>query len=418
MGKYISCGNCDKRYFKILLLFFLINTIVVILTLTFIYITIVYLRFVTGVSLLKPLLTYIGMALCFIPDLILKKKSQNKKDPETTEINNNNKKKGFIEYIYNDLSDKIEGRDYIHIGFISLLLLLIDFIKIYLEKKENCEDAQYYFTELPFLLIISIYIYKINFYKHQYLSIIILTFFGIIQYIIKIVYYYQSTSNFKDIIIDLFLQIVMGLGEAIFFSYVKGLMQFKFLSPYKVCYIFGIINGIIILIIYFVVSEFKCNKVSLLCSVEYKGAFYFDNIYAVITGYNFWQIILLVLFSICFGAFKLLVNVIINYYSVCHIFLFLQNKGIADSISLEINKKINTIFQIIIQICYAINLFFSLVFLEMVELNFCGLNVNLKKNIQQRVSKESSLTIKDNEESEQNDEDEQEDNNYQNVSQD
>ena len=54
----------------------------------------------------------------------------------------------------------------------------------------------------------------------------------------------------------------------------------------------------------------------------------------------------------------------------------------------------------------------------MVELNFCGLNVNLKKNIQQRVSKESSLTIKDNEESEQNDEDEQEDNNYQNVSQD
>ena len=242
MGSFISCGKCDKRYFKILLLFFLINTIVVILTLTFIYITIVYLRFVTGVSLLKPLLTYIGMTLCFIPDLILKKKSQNKKDPETTEINNNNKKKGFIEYIYNDLSDKIEGRDYIHIGFISLLLLLIDFIKIYLEKKENCEDAQYYFTELPFLLIISIYIYKINFYKHQYLSIIVITIIGFIQYIIKTIYYYKETSDLEKIMIELSLLILIGLGESFFLSYAKGLMQFKFFSPYKVCYVFGLIK--------------------------------------------------------------------------------------------------------------------------------------------------------------------------------
>ena len=286
MGKFISCGKCDKRFFKLLFLFFLLNTIIVILTVIFICVTLVYLRFVTGVALLKPLLIYIGMALCFIPELILKKKSQNKNVTEITEINDNKSNKGFIEYIYNDLSDKIENRDYIHIGFISLVLILIDFIKIYLQKKENCEDAQYIFTELPFLLIISIYIYNINFYKHQYLSIIILTFFGFIQYLIKILYYYKSTSNFIDIIIDLFLQIVMGLGEAIYFSYVKGLMQFKFFSPYKVCYIFGIINGIIILIIYFVVSLIKCSGESLLCSVKYKEAYYFDNIFAVITSYN------------------------------------------------------------------------------------------------------------------------------------
>ena len=144
------------------------------------------------------------MALCFIPELILKKKSQNKNETEITEINDNRKMKGYIEYIYNDLSDKIEKRDYIHIIFISLVLILIDFIKIFLRKKEKCDDAQYYFTELPFLLIISIYFYNINFYKHQYLSIIILTFSGFIQYIIKILYYYKSTSNFIDIIIDFF----------------------------------------------------------------------------------------------------------------------------------------------------------------------------------------------------------------------
>ena len=70
MGSFISCGKCDKRYFKILFLFFLLYTLIVILTVIFICVTLVYLRFVTGVALLKPLLIYIGMALCFIPELI------------------------------------------------------------------------------------------------------------------------------------------------------------------------------------------------------------------------------------------------------------------------------------------------------------------------------------------------------------
>ena len=52
----------------------------------------------------------------------------------------------------------------------------------------------------------------------------------------------------------------------------------------------------------------------------------------------------------------------------------------------------------------------------MVELNFCGLNTNLKKNIQKRVNDENNLPIKDNEESEQNDEDEQDDSDYHNFS--
>ena len=206
MGSFISCGKCDKRYFKILFLFFLLSIIIAILTLIFIGVTLIYLRLVIGVALLKPLLIYIGMALCFIPELILKKKSQNKNETEITEIDNKNTK-GFIEYIYNDLSDKIENRDYIYIGLVSLILILTDFIKIYIQKRENCENAQYYFTVLPFLLIISTYIYNINFYKHQYLSIVILTFLGFVQYIIKILYFFQSKSNFIDIIIDLFLQI-------------------------------------------------------------------------------------------------------------------------------------------------------------------------------------------------------------------
>ena len=203
MGKFISCGQCDKRYIKILCFSFGINILAAALIYIFIYITLIYLRFVTGVSLLKPLITYIGMTLCFIPELILKNKT--KKNTDKNKISTN-RMTGFIKYIYTDLSDKMKLKDYFHVGFFSLVLLLIDFIKIYLEKKENCDDAQYYFTELPVLLLISIYLYKLNFYRHQYVSIIFITISGFIQYVIKINYYYKSISDFKDIIIDLFFK--------------------------------------------------------------------------------------------------------------------------------------------------------------------------------------------------------------------
>lgn len=219
----------------------------------------------------------------------------------------------------------------------------------------------------------------------------------------------------------MFFQILIGLCEGTFLAYAKGLMQFKFFSPYKVCYTFGIINGIIILIIYFIVSEFKCKKESLFCKVKYNDEFYFDNIFAIIHGYNIGQIFLLIGLGICLGIARLIFNIIINYYSVCHIFVFLQNKGITDSFNLELDKKKSIFYHLLIQFTYIISFFFSFVFLEMIELNFWGLSKNLKKNIQKRVDEENRLTIKldaghGNEESE-NDDDELENNNYSNISQ-
>ena len=386
MVKCISCGICDKRYFKILLAIAFIYV--------FSFVIIFYLKNALDIDspLLKLFLTYIGMLLCFIPELILKKISQNTKNKEKSKIKKNKKINGLIEYIYTDLSNRIKFKDYIYIGFISLMLLLIDFINIYIEKKDNFGDSQYYFTELPFLLIISIFVYKNNFYRHQYLSIIIITLFGLLQYIIRTQYYYKFTSKFKDILIDFLLKIIIGLGEATFFAYIKGLMEYKYFSPYKICYIFGTINSILIIIIYFIISKFKCNEKSILCSVEYKNSFYFDNIYYVFSKYSIGMIISLFLLIICFGITKLLFNIIINHYSVCHIFLFLQNSGIVSSIGFDIEKRKFIILQtIIIYFSNIINIFFSLVFLEIIELNCCGLNINLKKNIKKRLNDENIL---------------------------
>ena len=388
----ISCGKCDKRYFKIFLLFLIVIIIILIIYVLFVKVTHINYNIITKSYLLKNFLKYFGMSLSFIPELILKYKSKSSKKQESIKVNNHNNANGFIEFIYTDLSDTMKFKDYLNIGFMSLLLLIIDFIKIVLGKKEYSSDSQYTFIELPFLLLISVFVFKINYYKHQYLSIIVITVIGFIHYIIKTIYYYKETSDLENIMIELSLLILIGLGESIFLSYTKVLMQFKFFSPYKVCCVFGLINCFIILILYFIISEFKCSKKSLLCDVEYKGDYYFDNIYFFINEDKISQKILLFLIGIFEGIIKLLYNIIINYFSVCHMFLFLQNKGIADSINADVIKQSYSLLQGIINCLYLIEIFFILVFLELLQLNFCGLNKNLKVNIQKRTNEDIMLT--------------------------
>jgi hypothetical protein len=332
------------------------------------------------------------MFLCIIPEIILKARTKNHK-PEENNINKNNKLKGPIKLIYNDLSDKTTMKDYIHIGLISFLLLLIDFIKIYLERKEGRTNGEYYFVTLPFLLIISMCIYKIDFYKHQYISIIIITIFGIYEYVIKIIYYYNNYNfTFLSIIFDFILQILIGLGDAIYFSYIKGLMNYKFFSPYKVCYIFGSINMIIILILLFILSGVKCSSDEI-CKIKYNDDFYFDNIFIIFQNIYAYQIFIIILISILLGTLKLMINLIINYYSVCHIFLFLENNGVIDSIKHEFFNQSGAFIQITHGIAHFLNFFFSAVFLEIIELKFCGLNKNYKINIIKRVDEEDNHLI-------------------------
>lgn len=398
MSNYISCRKCDKKYCLIYTGHCFIVIIIFILSL--------FLGnndILNSHSVFKLFITYFGMFLFIIPELILKLKMKNPIS-ENSDINKNKKLNGAIQYIYTDLSDKTTWKDYIHIGIISFILLLIDFIKIFIEKKTKCQNAEYFFTTLPFLLIISIFIYKTDFYKHQYISIIIITILGIYQYIIKISNYYKNSSDFLTIIFDLVLQILIGLGEAIYFSYIKGLMNYKFFSPYKVCYIFGFINMCIILIILFIISGIECQSDSYLCTIKQERQdkdgkntiLYFDNIYLIFEKINAFKIFILILISVCLGALKLLINLIINYYTACHIFVFLQNNGVFDSINNEINNQTNLFIELTLGISHLINFIFSSVFLEIIEFKCCGLNKNYKENIKKRVEEENRISTGEN----------------------
>ena len=102
-------------------------------------------------------------------------------------------------------------------------------------------------------------------------------------------------------------------------------MEFKFFSPYKICYVFGFINSIIIIIISIIFLFFiKYDNEN--CYFQGKEICYFENLFKKFQDLGILSFISIILFSIFYGILKLLSNIIINKYTIFHLFLFIQNR--------------------------------------------------------------------------------------------
>ena len=315
-----------------------------------------------------------------------------KRRPNNFNQRENNKAIDYpIRLIFNDLSDRLTHKDIIKILLFSILLLSIDISKaimnkIYEKSEEFITFEYYYCFQLFFLFIFSIIFYHKKFYKHQYFSIIAL----LISHLALLSIQYKS-FKVETLYYSLF-QIVVSIFDSIFIIYIKELMEYKFLSPYRTLYIFGIINFILLLIIYFIVSFIKCNYY--FCYLNFNNNNYFDNIFSVFDKLDI-NIILLMLFSsILFGLLSLFNYIIINNYTVCHLSLFTQNGNIITLFNMN-NKKNGLNDSIFI---YAVNLIinvleliFILILVEIIQLNCCGLNKNTKKNIMKREAEDRAL---------------------------
>ena len=391
MKKYISLGKFDIKYFII----YIANIIIIVLIFTCASLSKIGVSTnnKTNMNIFLVLLSsYLGQSFCFIAEIISNKylfKEEINNNKKNNKELNKNKSKLIIEYIFNDLSDRITFKDIIHISVISLIYLIVDFTKLIISSKlfienpnEIVYNEHYYFFELFFLFIISICSYKIKYYKHQYYSIIILITLGLTRYVIKTIY-----NNLIYSLINLSFQIIVTFLNSFIFVYTKALMEFKFFSPYKACYVFGIINTIIVIILYIIISFIECPGDSL-CKINYKKKTYFDNLLSIFEKYDIGNFIFLLIFSISYGALKLLYNIIINNYTVCHLFLIIQNEQICFDIGESKENNVNSFLTVLIAYSYVFEVLANLVFLEIIELNFWGLNTNIKRNIQKRANDE------------------------------
>ena len=311
-----------------------------------------------------------------IPHFILKKRSSLK----NIEINTRHSTNLSIKYIFNQKSINFSLKENIHFYSVGLLKLFLDIIfiayQLYIEIDfKLIKFFTYYFQfELLFIFLSSKIMYNIQFYRHQYLSIFILTISGFINFLIK-----NYDNKIGKFFFSLFSHMLYSFLKAFITVYIKGLMEYKYISPYKACYIYGIINLIIITIAYIITSFFPCNYNEETCDVLYNGKYYFAHILAIIDISGLFMFIVLLL-----KAILLVLNYIIIFnFSVFHSFLIIQLPQIIEADIFE-NLFENYFRAIFILIFTFINVFFILLFLEIIEINVCKISYNTRKNIENR----------------------------------
>jgi len=175
----------------------------------------------------------------------------------------------------------------------------------------------------------------------------------------------------------------------------KWFMDIKYILIFKIITFIGIIGFIFSLIILFITSFISCNKdkMKYICFFNYDGKLYYENFRSlnIEIDYNFFLEIFILIplylisnfFSVYFDL--LIINYLDPFYLVpidtCYYIIY-------ETIDFFITLSI-TNFYSNIRFCLAISsdlisIICCSVYLEIVELHFCGLDVNIKKNIMKR----------------------------------
>ena len=382
----ISCGIFELKYFLYCIIFSILE----------IYFNLfIYYDFgnnnksiITSHSLLESSCLFLGYLLNYIPEWYSKKESKRKS--VLLELKGeNNKNSNSFKYIYNKSYSKyLSIKEGLKLIFIIIFLLLIEILKLIQKifytkktgKKNFNEYDKYegYFYFIQFLIYFSIRTNSEVYYRHQNFSFGI---FFLIEFIKIIFFFINNLSNYFGIIA---IQIIISILRALFFIYIKGLMKIKFISPYKCNFMVGIINFPLIIIIYVIISFTKLG--------DNNDIYYWDSILDLFTSIKKLDIInafRLISLPIAYGIYVLIVNKTIYDFTIYHLYIPLLIENFINGI------KENEINFFLLITFFCIEFIMILIFLEIIEINFCGLNENLKRNIELRGKTDSSLIIED-----------------------
>ena len=245
----------------------------------------------------------------------------------------------------------------------------------------------FYEYDKPIIMLIIFFIYlktkKERFYRHQKFSLLSIVITGIINYIL-LIFFGKNRIDFRyyEWIIIIISFLISSLPYSILVYLEKLYMKYKYYSPLFISFYIGAICSIVS-VIWLIICYIVGNECMLCGEIKYTCT-------------------LFIIISICTiinNAINFLLQIIIiNNFTIVH-FLMICSFGDIISIIFYIRKKIvdydgriekMDIINISIKVLQVI---LCLIFLEIIELNFCGLNENLKKYIIRRSVFESKLII-------------------------
>ena len=256
---------------------------------------------------------------------------------------------------------------------ICLLQVIPNLLEILFVNTNNIINT--YLSILLFIPLFSKLILKQEMYKHQYLSIIISILGIIISYIPKFLEFEQS-----DLLPNL-LYFIDGVCNSLAFVLIKYAFDTFFISPYKLIILFGII--------FIPLDSFEFFIYSL---VKYHDFSYFNDFldFSEVEKKEI-IIIYMIIWFLFESAYNIMKLIIVFYFSPILFF-------VTDIIYyllywiINISQKEYSIPKVILKtIVFFILILSALIYNEIIILNFCGLNKNTKKCLQERQNQDLSL---------------------------
>ena len=228
------------------------------------------------------------------------------------------------------------------------------------------------FFDIGFYILLSYLILKQSLYKHHYCSMILMGLILLILFILTIKYIVIG----KEFVIATFYFAFYSFSFGLYDILTKKYMNDFYKTPYFIMFMIGIINTALLLI--FDIFAYFLNR----------------DISGIIIGFqkninsalNVFYFIGTLIFEF---LWVLGIKLTIYYFTPCHFSLL---EYIAEYISyikfvIESDEDFySTTNVIIFTIAYIINFFCCLVFNEVLILNFCKLDFNTKKRIQERMT--------------------------------
>ena len=319
-----------------------------------------------------------GMCLSIIPYIFLIFKTRNL----------NKRNENIENLIINEINEKEKAKNKTILCHKYLLILasaFLDFsqkILSYLFVEDI--DYNFWIFDMVFLSIFSYLILKSRLYIHQYITLIIMVVLGVSLNVINL-YKVIDNNRWKNIGLVLTIEIIYSLINVIN----KYAMEYCFCVPYEISFYQGLFSLIIHIILLAIFTNINVESNRTYQKVDYHDKKYLDNFYEYIENIDKTQIFVFIVIMISRLCFNLFSIITVKFYTPSHVALILL---LGEIIFIFIdyydeNQKIWQLFANII--IFVICLFMLLIYTEIIELNFCGLQKNTRRNIAERADKTS-----------------------------
>lgn len=230
-----------------------------------------------------------------------------------------------------------------------------------------------YNIEMFLLILLSIYASNLGYYKHHYIGIVIFTIFS------SLVDYFIFTNREDNLNFDwkhITLSTLDWILESIIITYKKYLMDEKKFTPYSVCLCFAFFNLIFIFIL-FILKIFTPNPICLdgncLDLFEFDTSVFTNNISLVFS---------IIISIICILFYFFFYYQILYNYTSSHVLLAYYIPLIASNFESFIDLDAEILEWVIFVLSIVFILIGLLIYLEIIELNFCNLSDNIRRNLE------------------------------------